>query len=49
MPEETNNDLKKKLQGFYDDASDNWQALKSDFNHSMEDLRKAFADFTKKK
>lgn len=49
MLEEKNNGLKKKLQGFYDDTSDKWQTFKSEFDHELEDLKKAFADFTKKK
>jgi len=42
------NNLKRKLQGYHDDGSDKWLSFESEFNHDMDDVGKAFADFSKK-
>ena len=45
--EKKNNDLRNKLNGYYDDGTDSWMAFKKEFKHDLDDLGKAFSDFTK--
>ncbi len=44
--ENKNNELKKKLTDFKDDGKDNWISFKSEFNHDMDELGKAFKGLT---
>ncbi len=44
--EQKNNELKKKLEEYKEDGQDNWSKFKSEFNHDMDELGKAFKDLT---
>ncbi len=44
--EQKNNELKKNLEDYKDDGQDNWSKFKSEFNHDMDELGKAFKDLT---
>jgi hypothetical protein len=46
--EQKNSDLKKKLDGFKEESKDKWDKFKAEFNHDMEELGKAFKEFTVK-
>lgn len=43
-----NTDLKKKMDDYEESGKDNWTEFKKEFNHDMEELGKAFNDFTHK-
>jgi hypothetical protein len=44
--EKRNSDLKTKLAEYKDDGAGNWQIFKIEFKSDMDDLGKAFSDFT---
>ncbi len=44
--EQKNNDLRKKLDEFKEVSQVKWQIFKTEFNHDMDELEKAFQDFT---
>lgn len=44
--EKNNNELKKKLEGYNDKETGNWQRFKSEFKSDMNKLGKAISDFT---
>src|SRR5690606_792064 len=44
--EEKNNDLKIKLAEYKEEDTDQWEAFKLEFKHDMDELGKAFSDFT---
>ncbi len=43
-----NNELKIKLAEYEEDETDQWKAFKLEFKHDMDELGKAFSDFTVK-
>lgn len=44
--EDKNNDLKNKLAEYNEGETDHWQTFKSEFKRDMDELGKAFSDFT---
>lgn len=44
--EKRNNELKIKLAEYEEDETDQWKAFKLEFKHDMDELGKAFSDFT---
>jgi acetyl-CoA carboxylase carboxyltransferase component len=46
--EQKNSDLRKKLDEFKEESQDKWQIFKTEFSHDMDELEKAFQDFTVK-
>lgn len=44
--EQKNSDMQKKMDEYKADGKDNWEKFKSEFNHDMEELGKAFNDLT---
>lgn len=46
--EKKNTDLKKKMADYKEDGKDNWETFKTEFNHDMDELGKAFNDLTVK-
>jgi len=44
--EERNNDMKIKLAEYKEGETDQWQTFKSEFKRDMDELGKAFSDFT---
>lgn len=44
--EQKNKDMKKALNDYKDDGKENWDSFKSEFDHDMEELGKAFSDLT---
>ncbi|CAH0997947.1 hypothetical protein EMA8858_04082 [Emticicia aquatica] len=46
--EEKNTDLKKKLDDYKENGKENWAKFKTEFNHDMDELGKAFKDLTVK-
>lgn len=46
--EKKNTDMKKKLDEYKENGKDNWEKFKTEFNHDMEELGKAFKDLTVK-
>ncbi len=44
--EKRNNELKIKLAEYKEDETDQWKAFKLEFKHDMDELGKAFSDFT---
>jgi hypothetical protein len=46
--DQKNTDLKKKLDEFKETGKDNWESFKNEFNKDMEELGKAFGEFTHK-
>ena len=44
--EQTNKEMKKKLEEFKDDGQEAWASFKSEFNHDMDELGNAFKDLT---
>ena len=44
--EERNKELKKKMDNYKDEGKDQWESFKSEFNHDMDDLGKAFKNLT---
>ena len=44
--EKRNNELKIKLAEYEKDETDQWKAFKLEFKHDMDELGKAFSDFT---
>jgi DNA replication protein DnaC len=43
-----NTDMKKKLDDYKQDGKENWEKFKTEFNHDMDELGKAFKDLTVK-
>lgn len=46
--EQKNTDMKKKLDDYKQDGKENWEKFKTEFNHDMDELGKAFKDLTVK-
>lgn len=46
--EQKNSDLKKRLDDYKGEGKDQWTAFKTEFNHDMDELGKAFSDLTVK-
>lgn len=46
--ERRNNDLKIELNNYKSESADDWQRFKTEFKNDMDELGKAFADFTVK-
>jgi|WetSurMetagenome_2_1015567.scaffolds.fasta_scaffold109767_1 DNA repair exonuclease SbcCD ATPase subunit len=46
--EQKNTDLKTKLDSYQGEGRENWEKFKKEFNHDMDELGKAFNDFTVK-
>ena len=46
--EQKNTDMKKKLDDYKQDGKENWAKFKTEFNHDMDELGKAFKDLTVK-
>lgn len=46
--EKKDSDLKKRLADYKATGKDNWQIFKTEFNHDMDELGKAFKDLTVK-
>jgi len=44
--EKRNNDLKTELAEYKEDGTNQWQSFKSEFKSDMDELGKAFSDFT---
>ena len=44
--EKRNSELKIKLDNYKEDGTDKWQIFKTEFKSDMDELGKAFADFT---
>lgn len=44
--EQKNSDMKKKLEDYKADGKEHWESFKTEFNHDMEELGKAFKDLT---
>jgi len=44
--EQKNSDAKKKMDDYKADGKDKWELFKSEFNHDMEELGKAFKSLT---
>ena len=43
-----NSDMKKKMDDYKQDRKENWEKFKTEFNRDMDELGKAFNDFTTK-
>lgn len=43
-----NSDAKKKMDEYNQEGKDNWEKFKTEFNHDMDELGKAFKDLTVK-
>jgi len=43
-----NNELKMRLKDFNEESEDKWESFKTEFNHDMDELGKAFKDLTVK-
>lgn len=43
-----NTDMKKKMDDYKEDGKENWEKFKTEFNHDMDELGKAFKDLTVK-
>lgn len=41
-----NNDMKKRMEDYKADNKENWESFKTEFNHDMDELGKAFTDLT---
>ena len=41
-----NSEMKKKMEEYKSNGKENWDAFKTEFNHDMEELGKAFNDLT---
>ena len=46
--EQKNSDMKKKMDEYKEEGKDKWEIFKNEFSHDMEELGKAFNDFTTK-
>lgn len=46
--EQKNRDMKKKMDDYKQDGKENWEKFKTEFNHDMDELGKAFKDLTVK-
>ena len=46
--EAKNSDAKKKMDEYSQDGKENWEKFKTEFNHDMDELGKAFKDLTVK-
>ena len=46
--EQKNSDMKKHLDEYKAEGKENWEKFKTEFNHDMEELGKAFKDLTVK-
>jgi len=46
--EQKNSDMKKQLDGYKADGKEKWEKFKTEFNHDMDELGKAFKDLTVK-
>lgn len=46
--EQKNTDMKKKMDDYKLDGKENWEKFKTEFNHDMDELGKAFKDLTVK-
>lgn len=46
--EQKNSDMKKKLDEYKADGKDKWEKFKTEFNHDMDEMGKAFKDLTVK-
>jgi hypothetical protein len=46
--EQKNSDMKKKLDEYKEESQDKWASFKSEFGRDLDDLGKAFKDFTVK-
>lgn len=44
--EQKNSDIKKKLDDYKAEGKENWENFKTEFNHDMDELGKAFQDLT---
>lgn len=44
--EQKNSDIKKKMDDYKADGKEKWEQFKSEFSHDMDELGKAFKDFT---
>ncbi|GAB2616780.1 hypothetical protein GCM10027035_11430 [Emticicia sediminis] len=44
--EQKNTDMKKKMDDYKLDGKENWEKFKTEFNHDMDELGKAFKDLT---
>lgn len=44
--EQKNTDMKKKIDDYKLDGKENWEKFKTEFNHDMDELGKAFKDLT---
>lgn len=42
-----NSDMKKKIAEYKSNGKDSWEMFKTEFNHDMDELGKAFTDLTK--
>jgi len=47
--ERKNSEMKKKMDDYKAKGKDNWEKFKTEFNHEMDELDKAFKDLTVKK
>ena len=46
--EQKNSDMKKKLDDYKTEGKEKWEIFKTEFSHDMDELGKAFSDFTVK-
>jgi hypothetical protein len=46
--EQKNTDMKKKMDDYKLEGKENWEKFKTEFNHDMDELGKAFKDLTVK-
>jgi hypothetical protein len=46
--EQQKSDLKRKLEEYNEDKIDQWNSFRAEFSHDMDELGKAFSDFTVK-
>lgn len=44
--EKKNSDMKKRLEDYKADSKDKWESFKTEFNHDLDELGKAFKDLT---
>lgn len=44
--EKKNTDMKMKMDNYKQDGKENWEKFKTEFNHDMDELGKAFKDLT---
>ena len=44
--EQKNSDMEKKMDDYQADGKQNWEAFKTEFNHDMDELGKAFTNLT---